>query len=58
MLSVCIGLIVTAASLWGLIMWRNDFLIVMRGLVPICFMFGGIVAVIAGAVGWRENKKK
>lgn len=58
MLSALIGLIVSVLALWGMFVWWNDFLIVLRGLVPVSFVFGGIVAIVAGIAGWHEKRKK
>jgi hypothetical protein len=49
MLSIVIGLTAMGLSLWGLSCWWGDFLVVMRGLLPFCFLMGGLVAVVAGA---------
>lgn len=49
MLSVFIGLITTGLSLWGMFLWRQDLVVVLKGFLPLCFLMGGIVAVIAGA---------
>ncbi|MBD3271960.1 MAG: hypothetical protein GF384_05430 [Elusimicrobia bacterium] len=57
MLSALIGLIVTVGSLWALIVWFNEFVFVMKGILPICFFFSGIIAIIAGIAGWRETKR-
>ncbi|MFH1379463.1 MAG: hypothetical protein ABII23_04215 [bacterium] len=55
MLSTLVGLIVAVISLCGLIVWFGEFIIVLKGLFPVCFLFGGIVAVIAGIAGWRKK---
>ncbi len=49
MLSIFIGLVTAGLSLWGLIHWRVDLVVVLKGLLPLCFLMGGIIAVIAGA---------
>lgn len=58
MLGILIGLIVGIVSFWGLMVWWQDFLVVFRGLMPISFLAGGIIAIIAGIAGWHEAKKK
>ena len=58
MLSVIIGVIVVVISFFGLISWWQEFLFLCRGLMPISFLFGGIVAIIAGFTGWSQRKKK
>ena len=48
MLSLLVGLITVGLSLWGIALWREEFLLVMKGFLPLCFLMGGVVAVIAG----------
>jgi hypothetical protein len=48
MLSAFLGMLVSVASLWGMWMWRDELMLVLRGLLPLCFFLGGLVAVIAG----------
>jgi hypothetical protein len=48
MLSVLVGLVSAGVSVWCLVLWRAEFLLVMKGFLPLCFLMGGIVAVIAG----------
>lgn len=60
MLSILIGTLVSAASLWGMWQWRAEFMLVVRGILPLCFFLGGVVAVIAGfsALNKPENDKR
>ena len=48
MLSAVAGMAVCLAALWGVFHWWSDFLTMLRGLAPLSFFFGGLVAVIAG----------
>ncbi len=48
MLTTLLGLLVTSAGFWGMKLWWNDFLYVLRGLGPVCLIFGGLAAVIIG----------
>ncbi len=48
MLSLIFGLATMAVSLWGLFHWRTEFIFILKGAVPVCFLMGGVVAVIAG----------
>jgi small neutral amino acid transporter SnatA (MarC family) len=47
-LSVIIGTAVAVLGLVGLFAWIGDFLVVLKGSVPIFLIFGGAIAVIAG----------
>ena len=58
MLSMIIGLIVVVIAFLGLISWWQEFLFLCRGLMPISFLFGGAVAIIAGFTGLSQRKKK
>ncbi len=47
-LSIIIGAVVALLGLWGLAGWWNDFLVVLKGSIPVMLIFGGAIAVIAG----------
>jgi len=47
-MSVVVGAVVALLGLWGLTGWWCDFLLVLRGLIPVMMIFGGVIAVIAG----------
>ena len=64
-LSVIVGAAVALLGLVWLISWWGDFLLVLRGCVPAMFIFGGAIAVIAGAseikdelASKKESKKE
>jgi hypothetical protein len=48
MLSAIVGLAVAAAGIWGMWRWWPDLFTVLRGILPLCFFCGGIIAVVAG----------
>ena len=47
-LSVIIGAIVALLGLLGLINWWGDFILILKGSIPVTLLFGGAIAVIAG----------
>lgn len=63
-ISIIIGAIVALLGLIGLLGWWCDFVIVLKGSIPAMFIFGGVIAVIAGlselkdkqSAGKNENK--
>ncbi len=55
MLSIIVGIIIIVFSLIGLSNWRADVLIVLKGLMPLLFLGGGIIVVLAGISGIRDN---
>ena len=48
MLAVVVGLIFAVIGLWGMVTWWPDFLIVMKGFLPLMLICGGLLAMIAG----------
>lgn len=54
-MSIIVGSIIALLGLWGLIAWWNDFLLVLRGLIPAMLIFGGVIAVIAGLSEIRDE---
>lgn len=54
-LSIIIGGIVALLGLWGLMGWWSDFILVLRGSVPVILIFAGIIAVIAGLSELRDE---
>jgi hypothetical protein len=42
------GIIVAVLGLISLIFWWADFMIILRGAFPICFLLGGALAVYVG----------
>ncbi len=47
-LGIVIGIIAVFLGLNGLIAWRGDLFIVLRASLPVIFVLGGAIAVIAG----------
>ena len=56
MVSAFVGLVVVFFSVWGMVRWHQDLLVVLRGLLPLSFLFGGVVALIAGLTSMQEVK--
>jgi hypothetical protein len=47
-LGIVIGVIAVVLGLNGLIAWRSDLFVILRGSVPAILILGGAIAVIAG----------
>ena len=47
-MSVIIGAIVALLGLLGLKSWWGEFIMIIKGSIPIMLIFGGVIAVIAG----------
>lgn len=55
MLAVIVGFMVAVLSLWGMFIWRQDLMIVLRGFFPLCFLCGGILAMVVGFFSRRPG---
>ncbi len=53
--SIIIGGAVALVGLLGLIGWWSDFIMILRGSVPIILIFGGAIAVIAGVSELKDE---
>ncbi|MFH1996470.1 MAG: hypothetical protein ABIJ27_05670 [Candidatus Omnitrophota bacterium] len=54
-LSIIIGAV---AALLGIILlgaWRNDFITVIRGTIPVFLIFSGVIAAIAGISEMKDE---
>ncbi len=58
MISVLFGLASLGAGLWGLYVWRMEFVAFLKGFLPICLVFAGAVAVIMGSAGMAQGNEK
>ena len=57
-LSLLIGAIVALLGLILLIAWWYEFLFVVRGVLPLVLIAGGIIAVLAGFSEFKDVLKK
>ena len=57
-LSLLIGAIVAILGLILLIAWWYELLFVLRGVIPVMLILGGIIAVIAGFSEFKDVLKK
>ncbi|MDO8535566.1 MAG: hypothetical protein Q7S30_00930 [Candidatus Omnitrophota bacterium] len=58
-LGIVIGCIAALLGIRGLISWWGDLLTVLRGSLPVIFILGGAIAVIAGLSEMKdENSSK
>ncbi len=54
-LGVVIGAVTVIFGIRGLITWRGDFLMVLKGSLPAALILGGAIAVIAGISEIRDE---
>lgn len=55
MLAVLLGLVFAMAGVYGLIVWKGDFFVVLKGLFPFLFLVGGAISVVAGITSIAES---
>ncbi len=55
-MSVIIGAIVVLLGLIGLKSWWGEFIMIIKGSVPIMLIFGGAIAVIAGLSELKDKE--
>lgn len=55
MTAILIGLLFIGAGLCGMVYWFHDFLLVMRGFLPVSIFIGGVVSLIAGIASFETR---
>ena len=58
MLSLILGIVFTALGVLGLIHWFEAFKLVVKGGVPICLVFAGVLAIIIGISTLKESAQE
>jgi len=48
------GLIAVVLGVWGILSWTADFLMVLKGSVPLMVALGGLLAIIAGVTTMKD----
>ncbi len=56
MIATLVGLVFIVLGCWGILAWFHDFIVVVRGFVPISLVLGGIVAVASGLGSIRKPR--
>ena len=54
MISLLIGLAAVAAGLWGMAHWFDRLVFVLKGIVPLMMVLGGMVAILSGISALRK----
>ncbi len=52
------GLIAVVLGLWGIFGWWDSFGMLLRGLVPLLLLIGGLIATGVGIESYNKPKKK
>jgi hypothetical protein len=58
MLATFVGLAFIAAGAWGILHWRAEFLLVMKGFLPISLFLGGLISLVVGLSSRRPSLDK
>jgi len=58
MLTTLVGFLVMAGGVWGMFTWRIELMLVLKGLLPLCFFFGGLVALIVGLAAMKSGEQE
>ena len=56
-LSLLIGAIVSVVGLILLIAWWYEFMFLIRGIIPLVLVGGGVVAIVAGFSEFKDTLK-
>ncbi len=54
-LSLLVGAIVTVSGVVLLVLWRYEFLLILRGVIPCTMILGGIIALLAGISEFKDT---
>jgi len=57
-LSIAIGALVAFIGLVLLITWWYEFLFILRGVIPVLLILGGVVALFAGISELKDTMKR
>lgn len=58
MLAILVGILFIALGFYGVSLWVDDFMVVVRGFMPFMFAVGGIIAVVAGISSIKDRADK
>ena len=56
-LSVLIGAAVTLIGIVFTARWWGDFILILKGSIPVTLIFGGAIAVIAGLSELKDERR-
>ena len=56
-LSLAIGGVITIVGLILLAMWWKEFLFLLRTIIPVVLILGGVISIIAGISEFKDTHK-
>lgn len=54
-LSLLVGAIVTVGGAVLLVLWRYEFLLILKGVIPGAMILGGTIALLAGVSEFKDT---
>ena len=55
MVAVLVGAVFIGLGIWGIVHWFHEFLIALKGFVPISILIGGVVSLITGLATFQTR---
>jgi arginine exporter protein ArgO len=57
MLAIIFGLLFAVAGIWGIAVWWADFIIFLKGFLPVMIFCGGIISIFVGITAISDALK-
>lgn len=54
MIAIVLGLVSVILGSWGVYFWFENFIALLKGLLPFSFICGGIIAIVAGTSSLKK----
>lgn len=54
MLSILLGTVTVALGIYGLLHWSSHVLVFLKAIIPVSFICGGLIAILAGISSLRK----
>jgi hypothetical protein len=55
MIAIFVGMLFMALGIWGIVTWWGDFLVLLRGALPLLIAVGGLISVVAGVASIKDS---
>ncbi|MFH1798203.1 MAG: hypothetical protein ABH844_02495 [Candidatus Omnitrophota bacterium] len=56
-LSLLIGVVVITLGVCLLVLWRNEVLFILKGVIPGVMILGGVIALLSGISEFKDTLK-
>lgn len=58
MISTLIGILFVVIGFMGTLRWAEEFAVILRGLIPVSLILGGLVGILAGVSSLQARRKR